>query len=65
LSLLSLIVKLSAPYAMAIESPKNLTFTSPSWQSRDSDFVRVDSLLLAVASARWPTSPGSRPQKRP
>jgi len=41
LPLLSLVIVLSAPYAMAIESPKNLTFTSPSWQSRDRDFVSV------------------------
>jgi hypothetical protein len=41
LPLLSLIMLFSAPYAMAMESPKNLTFTSPSWQSRDRDFVSV------------------------
>jgi hypothetical protein len=41
LPLLSLLIVLSAPYAMAMDSPKNLTFTSPSWQSRARDFVSV------------------------
>ena len=41
LPLLSLFMLLSVPYAMAMESPKNLTLTSPSWQFRDRDLVSV------------------------
>src|SRR5580765_7212350 len=38
---LPLSVQLSAPYAMAMESPNNLTLPSPSWQSQDRDLVSV------------------------
>ena len=38
---LALSIQLSAQYAMAMESPKNLTLTSPSWQFRDRDLVSV------------------------
>jgi hypothetical protein len=51
-SLLSLIILFSAPYATAMESPKNLTFTSPSWQSRDRDFVSV--VIASSLPYRWP-----------